>query len=227
MAYDFQTGLGGVGAGASTGAAIGSFGGPPGTAIGAGIGALLGLGTGFLKKPKRPSVNIDSELVRLRGLYQAQRDAALAGVNENLGELNKQTAEGLAGRGIYSSPVSENYFARNRRGAQSALAQAYGNIGSNQANAESALLSKLLGLDYENKNAGYEDDVQARNDIFSGLTGLSLAYLNSKSPKGAQTNVPAGWMNPAYRRGSTYNNRLSLDYNPDQTAQLFPGLYRS
>src|SRR3989337_2614988 len=123
--YDFESSGSGALAGALGGAGIGAaVGGPLGAAIGGGAGLLAGFFTSPKRKAPGSSINISKELDKIGDLFREQRAAVTRGIEEDLAGKKFSLASSLAGRGIYSSPVSEYGYRELDRGAQNALAQA-------------------------------------------------------------------------------------------------------
>lgn len=167
MAWDW----GGFGGGAASGASLGSYGGRWGAAAGGvigGVGGGLGL---FGGGQKRPSIDISGELAKIRALYDQQATALKADSKYRLGETNKATSSQLAGRGIYSSPVSEYSFNANSNAANSDLTRALASLYGGQAQTESGLLGSLASAKAQQDQLDYQQQMQSRNQLFSILGG--------------------------------------------------------
>ena len=182
--FDFQ----GAVAGAGSGAALGSFGTGKGALIGGGIGALAGGFGLFGKKRKQRKIDIGAELARIRGLFESQRSQAEASIRRASGQQRGRVANNLAARGILRSPVSENSFQRVREAELAAVGQSNAQIGAAQANAESRLLSQLLGLRF----AQEQQADQRRASLFGTLGSISGNLLLANLMKGGGQEYASG-----------------------------------
>ena len=173
----------GAGSGAVAGAGIGSVVPVVGTAAGAIIGGIIGGLTGK-KRPKRPkptTIDLSAELAKLDALYAEQKAGVTASMGRQLAQTQAQTSDSLAGRGVYSSPVSEYSFGVNRAASANALADALAMISGQQAGTRAQLTSGLSQLQakqiYEAVMSEYEAKIRNRNILSSALTGLGTAGL--------------------------------------------------
>ena len=151
--------------------------------------ALLAASTGMtvsemLKKKKAPQIDISAQTARLRDLFNEQRQAAKALAQEQLQELQGLTASNLAGRGIYSSPVSEFSFGRNRAMAQRTLAQLLSGIGAQEATSLQSLTEKLMGQKFTSESAEEEARTAARRSLISLLSSTGTAAGASGGSRG-------------------------------------------
>lgn len=190
MAYNYEGALGGILSGVGAGASLGPIG-----AIGGGIlGGLLGGG----KKKKTPTYtapDISGELAKIDALYGQQGQLLTQGINQQIANMQGQTAQGLANRGIYSSPVSQKAIQDvNTKGLQ-ALAQGQASLLGEQAQARTSALNNLLGYQQRAQQANNEIAMQkylGQNQTNQGLLamggGLLSKYLTNR-PRNANMNT--------------------------------------
>ena len=182
----------------------------------AGAGALL---SAFGKKPKAPSaptIDVSGILAEIDKMYAAQETATQANLAKGLSGTQKATSDSLAGRGVYSSPVSEWSFAKNRGDYQTSLADALATIAGNRAGAKANVLSSAKSLEAKQK---YESELNKYNQKLSSsnmLTGLlASAAMSSLGGGGA----------PASGGGGFTPEMLSVGGNQD-LSDMLSGLYR-
>lgn len=182
-----------------------------------GAGALL---SAFGKKPKAPSaptIDVSDILAEIDKMYDAQETATQANMARSLSGVNKATSDSLAGRGVYSSPVSEWSFAKNRGDYQTALSDALATIAGNRAGAKANVLSSAKSLEAKQK---YESELNKYNQKLSSsnmLTGLlASAAMSSLGGGGAPAAGGGGGFTPEI---------LSTGGNQDLSA-ILSGLYR-
>ena len=172
------------------GATAGSMFGPPGAIIGGGLGLLGGALFGKKKKaPQYTPIDITAILAQIDKVYAEEESRVKGGLAEQLAGQQTATAESLAGRGIYSSPVSEYSFGANRTSNARALANALSEIAGNKATAKSNLMTSAATTNatnaYNAEVAKYEKQLESSNLLTGLLTTMGSAALSSslKSPK--------------------------------------------
>jgi hypothetical protein len=171
------------------------------------------------KKPKAPStptIDVSGILAEIDKMYDTQETATQANLARSLAGTNKATSDSLAGRGVYSSPVSEWSFAKNRGDYQSALSDALATIAGSRAGAKANVLSSAKSLEAKQK---YKSELNKYNQKLSSsnmLTGL-LASAAMSSLGGGGT--------PAAGGGGFTPEMLSAGGNQDLSA-ILSGMYR-
>ena len=96
---------------------------------------IKGVGNLF-KSPDVPQpgqLDITAQLAMIDEAYNQQKQQAQTTLAESLKGQNRLTAQSLAGRGIYSSPVSQFSFGKNQKSYAQALSQALSDLGAQQA----------------------------------------------------------------------------------------------
>ena len=147
------------------------------------VSTLAGLFAGQrkVKQPTVPTIDLSAELAKLDALYEAQKARTRESLATQLGETQKQTSASLAGRGVYSSPVSEYSFGQNRAAFANALADALAQISIQQAGTRASLTSGLAQQQAQQQYAAamskYQAQIENRNLLSSALTGLGTAGL--------------------------------------------------
>ena len=132
------------------------------------------------KKVKMPAApDISGELAKLDALYGTQRELLTKDIAQQTGQMQRQTAQGLANRGIFSSPVSEASFGRTRQTGQQALSQGLSDLYGQQAQARSAALNSLLQYNQNIQMANYQRQLQQQQQqsaLRSGLFGMAGSF---------------------------------------------------
>jgi hypothetical protein len=213
-----------TGQGAAAGAAVGSQIMPGwGTAIGAVLGGLFNSGKGRRKAPKVQSIDTSSILAEIDKLYAAQEQATQANLARGLSGMQAQTSESLAGRGIYSSPVSEWSFAKNRQAASDSLADAMSTLSANKASTKANVLSSASSLEakqrYDAALAKYQNQIESDNMLTGLLASGAMSALgkgSTPSATGTQTTTP-------YTGGTMLNEDLLklLQAQPQNSWQTY------
>lgn len=131
-----------------------------------------------------PYYDVSADLERIKQAYSGVTEATTSALEGQMQGMTQNTANQLAKRGIYSSPVSEYSFNQLARTKQNALASALANVELNKANALSSAIGQ--GADYNQRiklaNLGlaqnqYDRDLQNRQAIARALSGISGAML--------------------------------------------------
>lgn len=134
-----------------------------------------------VKQPKVPTVDLSAELAKLDALYAEQKAGVTARMERQLAQTQAQTSSSLAGRGIYSSPVSEYSFGANRAATANALADALAMLSGQQAFTRAQLTSGLAEQQakqlYDAAMAKYQANLENRNRLSAALTGMGMAGL--------------------------------------------------
>lgn len=145
-----------------------------------GLGSLLA-GSKKVKAPKAPVIDITGILAEIDKLYNTQAQATEANNTKNLAATQTATSDSLAGRGIYTSPVSEWSFGKNRADVSSDLANALATINSNRANSKANVMSSAASLNaqqaYQAQLAKYQNQMESKNMITGLLSSAALATI--------------------------------------------------
>ena len=164
-----------------------------------------------MPKIKAPAFDYGAELANLDKLYSEAGTEITRQVGEQGAQMRKQTAEGLAARGIYSSPVSEASFAQVQKGQQSALSSALANLATEKGKTRSSLFQNLLDynskvaqMQYQRNLAKYQGSQQQWNTLSALLAGG--AEKASEMNRGERV-APQG------PRTGTYSNNQMLNLN--------------
>jgi len=208
MAFQFDNAAGGAAAGATLGSAAG----PIGTGVGAVVGGLAG---GFLspkkkKAPKPQQIDITAQLAMIDAMYNQQKQQARTTLAESLKGLNKLTAQSLAGRGIYSSPVSQFSFGENQKSYAQALSQALSDLGAQQAMQKAQLSAQAqqfnMGQQGQYDQSMYQQQLASRQALSQALWSIGGVGLNrmlssggTPTPDMVQSQTPSNasvWATP-------------------------------
>lgn len=134
--------------------------------------SLAGLLTKKKKTPSMASIDISGELDKLDKLYESKRGLLTTDIQNQLAGLNKNTANSLAGRGIYRSPVSQASYNQNAATAQGALSQGLSNLYGKQASERTSSLNNLLGYQNKVNEANYNAALRKYQNRYNTRTGL-------------------------------------------------------
>ena len=194
--------------------------------------SLLG---GLFSKKKKVSMpaapDISGELAKLDALYGTQRELLTKDIAQQTGQMQRQTAQGLANRGIFSSPVSEASFSRTRQTGQQALSQGLSDLYGQQASARSAALNSLLQYNQNIQMANYQRQLQQQQQqsaMRSGLFGMAgsfgLQALQGLGGNGGQQSSPLSFANPQLNVANQYMQQQQF---PQQSYQTNASLYKN
>jgi len=138
-------------------------------------------GRGDEPEASYPQFDITSELERISHYYKQQKNYLQKFTYQNLGEMNKILSTNLAGRGIYSSPVSEYMYGRARQTAMQDLTKSYASLAEAEGKDRSNVFSSLMGYQYNvasanlNRNiAKYSARQQTTNMLSSALMSAAM-----------------------------------------------------
>ena len=151
-------------------------------------GALAGgsLLKSFLDRPSTNTPDISGELNKIRALFDEMRAQATKNINIQAAQGRRASASNLATRGTYSSPVAEHVFGQLEADRINAIANSEAQIGGQEANMRSSLLSQLLGMNQR----GQEMRNQADASIWGNIGGLGSSLLMADLTKGPGTPQP-------------------------------------
>lgn len=145
----------------------------PGLAIAGGAlagGSLLG---SILNRPNYNTPDVGGELDKIAGLFAQLRANNTSNINYEAGQGRRTAASNLAGRGIYSSPVSQNTFNALEDSRLRSIATSDAQLAGQEAEARSGILRSLLGLNQQNQMMRN----QANANIFGQVGGLGSSLL--------------------------------------------------
>lgn len=168
------------------------------------VPAVLGasaLISGFSKKPKAPKYvapDLTGTLAAIDAYYKQAGAQTEATMGRQLQGQQKMTGENLAGRGIYSSPVSEYAFQQNRQQNQMSLADALASLGGQQLQAKANITGQaaMQGAQgkYQAELQKYQDKLQSSNMLTGLLSSGALASLQGlgggAKPQGMNPSQP-------------------------------------
>ena len=163
-------------------------------AVGATLGGA-GLVGSFLNKPNYNTPDISGELKKISELFAQMRAQAETSINRQAALGRAQSANSLAARGVYSSPVSEHTFNRLEDSRLNSIADANAQIGGQEANARSSVLGTLLQLNARNQDMRNQANA-ARWGSLTGLganLGLMGLSMPNASPAPAATGGVPDW----------------------------------
>lgn len=171
-----------------------------------GVGAL---GSLFSKKPKAPKYvapDLSGTLAAIDEYYKKAGANVEATMGRQLQGQQKVTGENLAGRGIYSSPVSEYAFQQNRQNSQISLADALASLGGQQLQAKANVTGQAAMQGAQNKYQSelqrYQDKLQSSNMLTGLLSSGALASLQGLG--GGQQMNPLASINPDVQGMNNY-----------------------
>jgi hypothetical protein len=131
------------------------------------------LGYSIFGGKRQKQFDISGELGRIGDLYAQARESARAAVNREAALGRRNTADNLAARGVYRSPVAENSFGRLEERRLGAIADVEGSLAGEEARTKAGVLSAGLGY------AAAEEDrrMQRTAAIAGGVSSLGNSLL--------------------------------------------------
>lgn len=131
--------------------------------------------------PAPQQIDITQQLAMIDEAYNQQKQQAQTNLAESLKGQNKLTAQSLAGRGIYSSPVSQFSFGENQKSYAQALSQALSDLGAQQATQRAQLSAGAqqfnLGQQNQYNQSRYQQQLANRQMLSQALFGLGGAGI--------------------------------------------------
>jgi hypothetical protein len=128
-------------------------------------------------------VDISAELAMIRAQLDKARQAAVANVKTQAGQVRSRQTQDLAAAGILRSPVRGYQTQRTDDAELAAIGQVEGDFAMKSAGIESQLLSQLLGQRFQDEQRRGSQKAALFGTIGSVAGNLALAsYLGPAAP---------------------------------------------
>lgn len=151
------------------------------------------------KQPKAPSYqapDLTGTLAAIDEYYKKAAETGKTSLGQELQGLNTMTAENLAGRGIYSSPVSQYAYQQNTQNYQKSLADMLGSLQGQQLQAKANITGQVAtqgaANKYQSELAKYQQRLQSQNMLTGLLSQAALSSLMAGGGGAKPSNLGTG-----------------------------------